>query len=351
MNKYYTGIGSRNAPQWALAIARRIAFELVSYGYTLRSGAAEGMDSAFETGCDMVRGNKEIYLPWAKFNNHPSQLYVQDELAVATAKRLHPKWESLSQGARKLHTRNVYQIVGHDWQTASRFVICYTPWDKGGTLQALRLANEMGISICNLWDYDSSLWDITSEKGINEILDSILNQVLVKRYRLITKEKKAFYCKLFSNYRYDGKCNDMACEFCDDYYDPNRKQWWYHPESESYVYTIFKEDNYSIHQLENVDDKIKTRVVNINKDEYDVFIGRGSKYGNPYKVGVDGDRKTVIEKFQDYLYNNDSLKKDILSLKGLRLGCYCSPEDCHGDIIAEYIENNTPHIKDNPYGK
>ena len=136
----------------------------------------------------------------------------------------------------------------------------------------------------------------------------------------------------------------MACEFCDDYYNPDRKQWWYHPESESIVYCIFKENDYSVHQLENTDDKIKTRVVNLNKHEYDVFIGRGSKYGNPFKIGVDGDRKTVIEKFSNYLYNNEELQNAVMSLRGLRLGCYCEEnEECHGDVIAEYIENKVHH--------
>ena len=215
MIKYYTGIGSRDCPEWAWRIAYDLANQLACLGYTLRSGAAEGMDTAFEKGCDSAHGNKDIYLPWREFNGHSSQLYKLDPYAVATAKRLHPKWNYLSEGARKLHTRNVYQIVGHEWTTPSRFVICYTPWDKGGTLQALRLADEMGISVYNLWDYENEI-------NIEKI---ILNKALVKRYRLITKEKKAFYCKLFNNYRYDGKCNEMACEFCDDYYEELEKKY------------------------------------------------------------------------------------------------------------------------------
>jgi hypothetical protein len=353
IKKYYTGIGSRTAPEWALEVARKIGIELGMRGYILRSGAAEGMDTAFETGCNAVNGEKYIYLPWQKFNNHPSQYFNQDELAIATAMNLHPNWSRLSQGARKLHARNVYQIVGHDWKHPSRFIICYSNHGKGGTMQAVRLANQMGITVIDYCDmsYDGSLWDLYSEGGITEIVQSILNQVLIYKYKLEPKELegKAFYCKLFNNYRYDGKCNDMACEFCDEYYDDNRKVWWYHAESDSIFLATHadmdrsRDTNIDAGLCVNIDNKIKTRVVNAKNNEYDVYIGRGSDYGNPYKIGVDGNRKEVIEKFYNYLHNNVPLQKKIMKLRGLRLGCYCAPKDCHGDIIAEFIENNVIH--------
>ncbi len=44
-----------------------------------------------------------------------------------------------------------------------------------------------------------------------------------------------------------------------------------------------------------------TTVVNLRKDEYDIYIGRGSPFGNPFKIGKDGTRKQVIDKFQRYI--------------------------------------------------
>lgn len=86
-----------------------------------------------------------------------------------------------------------------------------------------------------------------------------------------------------------------------------------------------------------------TRVVNRDRgDEYDVYIGRKSPWGNPFPIGKDGDsRDEVIAKFKDYFYKeivDDPKKRSaLLSLRGKRLGCHCKPQACHGDIIAEYL--------------
>ena len=84
--------------------------------------------------------------------------------------------------------------------------------------------------------------------------------------------------------------------------------------------------------------EIRSRVVNINDYAYSVYIGRPSKWGNPYKIGVDGTRKEVLEKYRNYLLNNKELLDDIMSLDGEILGCFCKPKACHGDIIIETIE-------------
>ena len=82
-----------------------------------------------------------------------------------------------------------------------------------------------------------------------------------------------------------------------------------------------------------------TKVVNINTGaDYTVYIGRPSKWGNPFKIGRDGTRKEVLEKYRFYLKNNLELMSSIMSLDGEILGCYCKPKDCHGDIIVETIE-------------
>ncbi len=83
----------------------------------------------------------------------------------------------------------------------------------------------------------------------------------------------------------------------------------------------------------------KRMVVNLKTfDEYDVFIGRPSKWENPYRIGKDGTRKEVIEKYRFYLTANRELMEDIMSLDGKVLGCYCKPLPCHGDVIVRVIE-------------
>lgn len=100
--------------------------------------------------------------------------------------------------------------------------------------------------------------------------------------------------------------------------------------------------------------KIKiTRVINIHhhpefqkvkkSDEYE-YIGRGSIWGNPYAMnGVEHEsREDVINKFK-YDFDKDILMKakkvDASKLAGKRLGCFCKPHNCHGDILANYLNS------------
>ena len=85
-----------------------------------------------------------------------------------------------------------------------------------------------------------------------------------------------------------------------------------------------------------------TKVVNCKKEKYDVYIGRPSIFGNPYKIGKDGSREEVIQKYKLFFYmklsRNKEFFKKIWALKNKILGCYCKPLACHGDIIAEYLD-------------
>jgi len=87
---------------------------------------------------------------------------------------------------------------------------------------------------------------------------------------------------------------------------------------------------------------MKTRVVNVNKEPYDICIMRPSIYGNPFIIGRDGTREEVIEKFRVYFYNRIKTDKYFLimvqKLKGLILGCCCAPQSCHGNIYVEFLE-------------
>jgi len=75
------------------------------------------------------------------------------------------------------------------------------------------------------------------------------------------------------------------------------------------------------------------KVVHCKKEKYDVYIGRPSKWGNPFTIGKDGTRSEVISKYETFLLNNAELLSSIKELKGKDLGCWCSPRACHGDIL------------------
>jgi len=86
--------------------------------------------------------------------------------------------------------------------------------------------------------------------------------------------------------------------------------------------------------------RLITKVVNIRKDSYDVFIGRPSKWGNPFIIGKDGNRNDVIQKYKEWIMTQPKLLNDLNELRGKTLGCYCVPNLCHGHILADLIDGD-----------
>ena len=85
---------------------------------------------------------------------------------------------------------------------------------------------------------------------------------------------------------------------------------------------------------------LATMCVNIRAASYDVYIGRGSKWGNPFRIGRDGTREDVIIKYRKYIRSQPHLIAALHELKGRRLGCYCSPLACHGDILVKLVKKH-----------
>jgi len=89
-----------------------------------------------------------------------------------------------------------------------------------------------------------------------------------------------------------------------------------------------------------------TKVVNINKQSYDVYIGRGSKWGNPYTTIRDKETlaseivetsEEAISKYKEYILNTPELMDSLDELEGKTLGCFCKPKPCHGDVLLELL--------------
>lgn len=89
---------------------------------------------------------------------------------------------------------------------------------------------------------------------------------------------------------------------------------------------------------------MSTRVVNIRDAEFDVYIGRaghglGGYFGNPFS---DGSRAENIGRFYTYFHyrltTDPAFKEAVEALRSKRLGCFCAPKACHGDIIAQYLD-------------
>jgi hypothetical protein len=84
----------------------------------------------------------------------------------------------------------------------------------------------------------------------------------------------------------------------------------------------------------------KKYVVHCKKSEYDVYVGRPSKWGNPFEIGKDGTREEVVAKYKNWILSNKELLSQISELKNKKLGCWCSPKLCHGEILAELANSN-----------
>ena len=185
MVKIYAGIGSRKTPSEVCAVFASLAGRLGQAGWTLRSGRAQGADSAFECGARAVQGSCEIFLPnkhnymsmeqITRENPEPwKQTGYLDEVTGSVlgckviARLLHPNGKNLSPHALELHARNTYQILGQDLNTPVQFVVCWTEGGRGegGTGQALRLAKMLNIPILDFGVYDT-------QEGLYQMADYI----------------------------------------------------------------------------------------------------------------------------------------------------------------------------------
>lgn len=171
--KYYAGIGSRETPLYALAVMQFLS-NYLSEVYTVRSGGADGADTAFE----LATGKKkEVFLPWYGFSFSGDGLVINDQKSLSIAellidgkfiKNISPLHEHSTQRMKqskneshlKLHRRNCFQILGSKLNSPIEFLTCWTD-DKaitqaqtsqktGGTGTAIRLASQLSIDVFNL---------------------------------------------------------------------------------------------------------------------------------------------------------------------------------------------------------
>ena len=93
------------------------------------------------------------------------------------------------------------------------------------------------------------------------------------------------------------------------------------------------------------------KVVNKYKEPYDIYIGRGSKWGNPFTHITDkktkaefivDTREQAIESYRNWILKQQHLLDDLHELEGKTLGCFCKPKSCHGDVLVELI--NKKHM-------
>lgn len=69
-----------------------------------------------------------------------------------------------------------------------------------------------------------------------------------------------------------------------------------------------------------------------------VYVGRPSKWGNPFVVGKDGTRAEVVAKYREWINAPEQARlraEARIELRGRDLVCWCAPELCHADVLLE----------------
>jgi len=216
LEKFYTGVGSRETPAEYLEIMTQLAIYLEKTGWILRSGGSWGADEAFQKG---VSNYSNIFLPrlnWRKEDGIVGRFIsdtelVRDAMYIISKYDLHEDWDNLlnSRGdgglmTVKLHTRNVFQVLGDNLKNPSKFLVCYTndgaidlsemTRSTGGTRTAMRLACHFQVPIFNLKRPEHKLrilnWieemkEIELKKNNNLITDSHPDTRIKRTSRLI----------------------------------------------------------------------------------------------------------------------------------------------------------------------
>jgi hypothetical protein len=167
--KYYTGVGSRKTPVFIQKLMQQLGYILEQQNWILRSGGAKGADSAFDK-LVQDKSRTEIFL--IKQNPAiPHGIYAHPKWSEAQAimikNKIHPYFNTMQPFAKALHTRNVFQVLGHNLDRPANMLICWTPngekttdectIETGGTATAIKLANLFNVPVFNLAykpDYD-----------------------------------------------------------------------------------------------------------------------------------------------------------------------------------------------------
>lgn len=163
--KTITIIGSRETPKDILDFMRNIAKYCAAKGIIVRSGKAGGADAAAIYGCmDALLAGKlnaipEMYIPWKGFGHESmttkwDSVQGSNEKAELMAKAIHPAWERCSDGVKKLHTRNVCQILGKNLDDPTDLVLYWCKENQGeptgGTATAVNLGKHHGCNRVNM---------------------------------------------------------------------------------------------------------------------------------------------------------------------------------------------------------
>lgn len=399
---WYAGIGSRKTPEGVLLRMEKFAAYAHSKGWGLRSGGAEGADSAFEKGAG--NGVREIYLPTGKVITEKGERSLSLDLGIEVAAQFHPNWQNLSLSAQRLMGRNTYQIVGPTGTRASSFVLCWTPdgadgsnerpttRETGGTGQAIRLAHYLGIKVINManegWERQVLAHMRKAEQIVgckshpawaSEVLEAVApGEGTNFSYKELTKgnpnrdpqtSEVVLLKAIMKNWRYELDAKGVVASrysitglarfpFMEDVGGhivyaleamlPKGESPFEDPSDPPRVKE--KEEPQIVTSSVEEEEQPRIRVVNCNVEQPSHYVGRRlgwnwkpSPLANPYKEGES------LEEYRQHLWREIKKKSpvydalmsivdDYMAGCEITLGCWCHPKPCHGDVILKAVE-------------
>ena len=83
---------------------------------------------------------------------------------------------------------------------------------------------------------------------------------------------------------------------------------------------------------------VSQSVAEWSSDPMNIYVGRGSPFGNPFRIGIHGSRDTVIAKFEQYLRDSPGLLSRLGELQSKYIGCFCAPNSCHGAVVLDEMK-------------
>ena len=92
----------------------------------------------------------------------------------------------------------------------------------------------------------------------------------------------------------------------------------------------------NIINLKNININIKDWIA----DDKNVYVGRPSKWGNPYKISKKTCRKEAVNLFRNHVIHTKDLADNVGELRGKILGCWCAPDQCHAEVLHQLAGNH-----------
>lgn len=170
----FAGVGSRQTPDIVCKQMTMISQALHDLGWILRSGHADGADMAFEVAYEEENDDKEIFLPWFRFNDSISPFDCPRLEAYDMAEKIHPAWDFMKYGGKSCHARNCHQILGWNLDDPVDICLCFSyDESRGGTSTAIKLARQHKVPVINIAKGWKEMKSFFNDLGLN------LNEVLL----------------------------------------------------------------------------------------------------------------------------------------------------------------------------